>query len=88
MPPALGPTTGVEASFNLDARADLIDRATVPFDAADADSYTYANTGTAYDSLGVQRTMTTYFTKTGDNTWEVRVALDGNPDNANAEPCP
>ncbi|MCU5788418.1 flagellar hook protein FlgE [Alloalcanivorax marinus] len=77
------PTSAVQASFNLDATSDDIDRATVPFDAADADSYTYANTGTAYDSLGVQRTMTTYFTKTGDNTWEVRVSLDGNPDNAN-----
>ncbi|MFP1682502.1 flagellar hook protein FlgE [Alloalcanivorax sp. C16-1] len=77
------PTSAVQASFNLDATSDSVDRATVPFDAADADSYTYANTGTAYDSLGVQRTMTTYFTKTGDNTWEVRVSVDGNPDNAN-----
>lgn len=76
-------TTGVEASFNLDARADLIDRATVPFDAADGDSYSYANTGTAFDSLGIAHTMTMYFTKTADNTWEVRVAVDGNADAAN-----
>ncbi|GAA5110681.1 flagellar hook protein FlgE [Alloalcanivorax gelatiniphagus] len=77
------PTSAVKASFNLDATSPNVDRATVPFDATDSDSYTYANTGTAYDSLGVQRTMTTYFTKTADNTWEVRVAVDGNPDNAN-----
>lgn len=76
-------TTAVEASFNLDATVDTIDRAATPFDSADGDSYSYANTGTAYDSLGVQRTMTTYFTKTADNTWEVRVAVDGTADAAN-----
>ncbi|MGL6159416.1 flagellar hook protein FlgE [Microbulbifer sp.] len=74
------PTTGVEASFNLDATVDTVDRTAVPFDPADGDSYSYANTGTAYDSLGVQHTMTTYFTKTADNTWEVRVAVDGAAD--------
>ena len=76
-------TTGVDASFNLDARADIIDRATVPFDPADGDSYSYANTGTAFDSLGIEHTMTMYFSKTADNTWEVRVAVDGNADVAN-----
>ncbi|WP_288130948.1 flagellar hook protein FlgE [Microbulbifer sp.] len=76
-------TTGVEASFNLDATVDSIDRATVPFSTTDSDSYSYANTGTVYDSLGVRHTMTTYFTKTADNTWEVRVAVDGNEDAAN-----
>ncbi|WP_250459710.1 flagellar hook protein FlgE [Microbulbifer litoralis] len=77
-------TTGVEASFNLDATVDPIDRAATPFDTADGDSYSYANTGTVYDSLGVQHTMTSYFTKTGDNTWEVRVAVDGVEDTANS----
>lgn len=76
-------TTGVEASFNLDARAESIDRATVPFDPADGNSYSYANTGTTFDSLGIEHTMTMYFTKTADNTWEVRVAVDGNADAAN-----
>ncbi|WP_323846742.1 flagellar hook protein FlgE [Microbulbifer magnicolonia] len=76
-------TTAVEATFNLDATVGAIDRAVTPFDPADADSYSYANTGTAYDSLGVQHTMTTYFTKTADNTWEVRVAVDGVEDAVN-----
>ncbi|AMX03188.1 flagellar hook protein FlgE [Microbulbifer thermotolerans] len=76
-------TTEVEASFNLDATVSIIDRAITPFSVADADSYSYANTGTAYDSLGVQHTMTTYFTKTADNTWEVRVAVDGVDDTVN-----
>jgi len=76
-------TDQVRASFNLDATVDEIDRGATPFDATDGGSYSYANTGTAYDSLGVQHTMTTYFTKTGENQWEVRVSLNGNADAAN-----
>jgi flagellar hook protein FlgE len=73
------PTTSVQAALNLDAGSATIDRTTVPFDATDASTYSYANTGTTYDSLGVQHIMTTYFTKTGGNTWEVEVGMDGNP---------
>lgn len=76
-------TTQVAATFNLDATVDPIDRTVTAFDPADGDSYSYANTGTVYDSLGVQHTMTSYFTKTGENQWEVRVAVDGNVGNAN-----
>ncbi|WP_226663054.1 flagellar hook protein FlgE [Microbulbifer aggregans] len=76
-------TSGVEASMNMDATVDAIDRTLFPFDTTDSDSYSYANTGTVYDSLGIQHTMTTYFTKTADNVWEVRVAVDGNADTAN-----
>ncbi len=76
-------TDQVRASFNLDATVDEIDRVATPFDATDGGTYSYANTGTAYDSLGVQHTMTSYFTKTGENQWEVRVALDGNADATN-----
>lgn len=76
-------TSSVEASFNLDATVNSIDRAVTAFDTADGDSYSYANTGTVYDSLGIQHTMTSYFTKTGDNTWEVRVAVDGVADSVN-----
>lgn len=76
-------TDQVQASFNLDATVDEIDRVATPFDATDGGTYSYANTGTAYDSLGVQHTMTSYFTKTGENQWEVRVALDGNADATN-----
>ncbi|WP_299595898.1 flagellar hook protein FlgE [uncultured Microbulbifer sp.] len=76
-------TSGVEVSMNLDATVDVIDRTAFPFDTTDGDSYSYANTGTVYDSLGIQHTMTTYFTKTADNVWEVRVAVDGNADTVN-----
>lgn len=76
-------TSAVDASFNLDATVAQVDRTTVPFDSTDSDSYSYANTGNVYDSLGIQHSMTTYFTKTADNTWEVRVAVDGADDTAN-----
>lgn len=77
------PTTSVEASLNLDGRSDIINRGAVPFDPTDGDTYTYANTGTAFDSQGIQHTMTLYFTKTADNTWETRVAVDGADDTVN-----
>ncbi|WP_043318885.1 flagellar hook protein FlgE [Microbulbifer sp. HZ11] len=77
------PTTGVDISMNLDATVDIVDRTALPFDTTDSDTYSYANTGTVYDSLGIQHTMTTYFTKTADNVWEVRVAVDGNADTVN-----
>jgi len=77
------PTTSVQAALNLDASSPAINRGTVPFDATDANTYSYANTGTTYDSLGVQHIMTTYFTKTAGNTWEVRVGMDGTFNPAN-----
>lgn len=67
-------TTGVDATFNLDAESDII---TDAFDPADDDTYSYANTATVYDSLGVQHTMTLYFVKTGENEWAVHSAVDG-----------
>ncbi len=74
-------TSGIQESFNLDASSGIIDPAVTPFNSADAKTYSYANTGTVYDSLGVQHTQTTYFTKTGDNTWEVHVAVSGESGN-------
>ncbi|SOC18563.1 flagellar hook protein FlgE [Alloalcanivorax xenomutans] len=73
-------TTGVDATFNLDAESDII---TGAFDPADDDTYSYANTATVYDSLGVQHTMTLYFVKTGENEWAVHSAVDGTVDAAN-----
>lgn len=74
-------TTGVDATFNLDAESDII---TDAFDPADDDTYSYANTATVYDSLGVQHTMTLYFVKTGENEWAVHSAVDGTVDAANS----
>lgn len=70
-------TTKASQTLNLNAGSAVIDPAVSPFDPSDPTTYSYANTGTVYDSLGVQHVMTTYFTKTADNTWNVKVALDG-----------
>lgn len=76
-------TTQMDAAFNLDAETPVIDRGPaapqVPFDAADPDTYSYANTGTVFDSQGIAHNVTMYFTKTdaATNQWELQVTVDG-----------
>lgn len=70
------PTTSVEATLNLDGRVDAI---TAGFDPTDPDTYNYANNITLYDSQGNSHNATLYFTKTGDNTWDMHMAV---PDQA------
>ncbi|ADZ92581.1 flagellar hook protein FlgE [Marinomonas mediterranea] len=54
------------------------------FDPQDANTYTYNNTNTIYDSLGEAHTVGYYFIKQGeDNTWEVKVTVDGETTDAN-----
>lgn len=71
------PTNEIGASFNLDARSNNLDRAAQPFDRNDPDSYHYANTVSVYDSLGRQYSALMYFSKVGDNQWEVRLSRNG-----------
>jgi len=66
-------TTNVDAMFNLDAGSPVVG----PFDANNADSYSYTNTVTVYDSLGTRHNALMYFSKIGDNEWEVRMGIDG-----------
>ncbi|PHR65578.1 MAG: flagellar hook protein FlgE [Idiomarina sp.] len=68
------PSTELDGVFNLDAGTNIIDRATVPFDTTNPDSYSYANSVTLYDSLGNAHPSMMYFTKTADNQWEVRMS--------------
>lgn len=70
------PTSSVEATFNLDGRVEAIAAA---FDPTDPDTYNYANNITLYDSQGNAHNATLYFTKTGDNTWDVHMGV---PDQA------
>lgn len=67
-------STHVSAVFNLDTGSTQIDRATVPFDIANPNSFSYANSVVLYDSLGNAHPSMMYFTKIGDNQWEVRLA--------------
>ncbi|TFY84960.1 flagellar hook protein FlgE [Pseudomonas nabeulensis] len=68
-------TTELDAELNLDASKDTI---TATFDQTNSSTYTYSTSATLYDSLGVSHTSTLYFTKSGENSWTVHTAIDGN----------
>ena len=70
-------TDSMTFTANFDASDEAIDRASVPFDANNSDAYTDSYTTTVYDSLGNEHSVSQYFTKTGDNTWEVQYTFDG-----------
>ncbi|WP_413595903.1 flagellar hook protein FlgE [Citrobacter youngae] len=70
-------TDSMTFTANFDASDEAIDRATVPFDANNSDTYTDSYTTTVYDSLGNEHSVSQYFTKTADNTWEVQYTFDG-----------
>lgn len=67
-------TTKVSATMNLKASDPAI---ATPFNLADPKTYSYASSATVFDSLGTSHSMTQYFVKTANNTWDVHAALDG-----------
>jgi flagellar hook protein FlgE len=84
---ALGPnaTTQADAIYNLNSStvvgqdlqtADILTDPTTPATTAPI-SYHYSSSFTAFDSLGNERIVTIYYEKTGNNTWEATVTLDG-----------
>ncbi len=79
-------TDSMTFTSNLDARADVIDTATTPFDPADSNSYTNSYTTPVYDSLGNEHTLTQYFVKTenatGDVEWQIHAIVDGDASTA------
>lgn len=74
---AAAPTTSAASSVNLDANSAIINPAATPFNPNNPTTYSYASTGTVYDSLGNQHTLTLYYTKTAANTWSVQGTMDG-----------
>ena len=68
-------TTDVAATMNLDTTMPVL--SADAFDATDPSTYSYASSATAYDSQGNSHSLTLYFTKTGSNQWNVRVAQNG-----------
>ncbi|WP_459618384.1 flagellar hook protein FlgE [Bordetella sp. 2513F-2] len=74
-------TTAATLQSNLNANADPIDPATLPFDPADSTTYTNSVPTTVYDSLGNAHQLTQYFAKreaTGDHSvYDVYYMLDG-----------
>lgn len=68
-------TTELTLGGNLDANATV--PITTPFDANDPTSYNASQTTTVYDSLGNAHDVTTYFVKTGANTWDAHSMVPG-----------
>ena len=61
-------TTTMTLTTNLDSSEPII---AAVFDLADPDTYNYSSSAQIFDSLGNPHLLTTYFTKTADNTWAV-----------------
>lgn len=76
-------TTQVNAVYNLDASSipgdpDQLETARVDDSGGTQDiNYHYSNSFTTFDSLGNSRNVTVYYEKTGANTWQGNVAVDG-----------
>jgi flagellar hook protein FlgE len=68
-------TSTMTLSTNLDANAPII---TAAFDPTDTSTYNYSNSTNIYDSLGNTHLLTTYFTKSADNTWDWNVVDENN----------
>lgn len=70
-------TDSMTFTANFNASDEVVDRSTVTFDPTNVDSYTDSYTTTVYDSLGNEHSVSQYFTKTADNTWEIQFTFDG-----------
>lgn len=85
---ALAPkaTSQVSQIFNLNS-ADQIPLNAATFDPTDPLSYNSSTSTNIYDSQGNAHVMSQYFVKTGANTWDMKILIDGrSPDDAVAEP--
>lgn len=73
---------GLGMILNLNASSPTLSREAPPtgvgsLSVIDPTTYTSSTSATVYDSLGVSHTLTFYFTKVGDNQWEVQTSFDG-----------
>ena len=73
LPPRI--TSRVDVGMNLDAAAAIPPIS--PMDPADPDSYNFSTSLAIFDSQGTAHTLTTYFAKTGSNTWGLAMSVDG-----------
>lgn len=73
------PSDKLEFVANLKADASKIDQtvAANKFDPTKSETFNYSQSSKVYDSLGTEHTLTQYFVKTGDNTWERYSTFDG-----------
>lgn len=72
-------STKLDVGVNLPANQAAVTK--TPFNFDDPDTYSKSTSTSIYDSLGNSYSMTTYFAKTADNTWEAYTTVtdkDGN----------
>jgi flagellar hook protein FlgE len=62
------PTSSAALALNLPSTDAVIDPTTTPFDPTNRASYSESTSFAVFDSLGVSRTLTTYFTDTGSSS--------------------
>ncbi|WP_099611924.1 flagellar hook protein FlgE [Vibrio fujianensis] len=67
-------TDKIDFVANFDVTSPVI---TAPFNASDPKTFNSSYTTKVYDSLGNGHTVTQYFTKTADNTWQINMEVDG-----------
>ena len=73
---AATPTSTITVSSNLDSSETL--PTDTPFSPTDSNSYNNASTLTVFDSQGGSHSASIYYVKTGNNTWNASLYIDGN----------
>jgi flagellar hook protein FlgE len=73
---AATPTSSITVTSNLDSSAAL--PTDTPFSPTDSNSYTSSSSFDVYDSQGATHNATIYYVKTGNNTWNANLYIDGN----------
>ncbi|HEX7817107.1 flagellar hook protein FlgE [Dyella sp.] len=66
-----------KASIVANLPASAADPTVTPFSPTDANSYTNATTFSVFDSQGGTHQATVYYVKTGTNTWDTHLYVDG-----------
>ena len=70
-------TSTLQLTTNLDSTEPTI---TAAFDYTDPSTYNYTSSVQVFDTLGNPQLVTTYFTKTGDNTWNAAWSAEKDDD--------
>ncbi|MWV12552.1 flagellar hook-basal body complex protein [Pseudomonas sp. R-28-1W-6] len=68
-------TENIAQTFNLNSNNAV--PTTVPFNPADPTTYNSSTSTNIYDTQGNAHQLTQYFVKTGANTWDMNVLIDG-----------
>lgn len=78
-------TASIGQGFNLNSTNTV--PATTPFDPADPSTYNSSTSTNIYDSQGNSHVFTQYFVKSGPNSWNMQLLIDGrNPSSAALQP--